>query len=242
MCTLTFIPKEKGFLAGMNRDELVTREIALPPKLFPKDGVQALHPYESSGGTWIGCNSNGIFFALLNSYSSWGVSSSVTAKSRGTVIPELIGQPVSKGARHVLDGFRLTEVLPFRLIGIFGKEKAVLEWWWDGKSINTLELGWKRKHWFSSSLSDASAESGRRSACAKAWKEPEAGGKEWLRELHRSHIPAPGPFSVCVHRPDATTVSYTEVSCCESRISMDYIAGNPCLKQTPDLTASIALD
>ncbi len=29
MCTLTFIPKPQGYLLGMNRDERLTRELAL---------------------------------------------------------------------------------------------------------------------------------------------------------------------------------------------------------------------
>jgi hypothetical protein len=44
--------------------------------------------------------------------------------------------------------------------------------------------------------------------------------QEWLRSAHRSHVPAPGPFSVCVHRPDTATVSCTEVKSGSSRISM----------------------
>jgi hypothetical protein len=241
MCTLTFVPKEKGYLAGMNRDELLTREVALPPRVFLKNGVQALYPRESSGGTWIACNSNGVFFALLNWTSTGRDSSQEKNKSRGAIIPEIIDQRDSGGASRALAGLDLVETLPFRLIGIFGKERTILEWRWNRNALTAAGMDWAPKHWFSSSLSDRSAEEGRSVACEKAWREPGAGEKEWLRELHRSHIPAPGPFSVCVHRPDASTVSYTEVRCCESRISMEYIGGNPCLKAGPDEEAGINL-
>lgn len=241
MCTLTFIPKEHGYLAGMNRDELLTREIAQPPRLFMKNGIQALYPRESGGGTWIACNANGVLFALLNWNGTGCDSSRQKNKSRGAIIPEIIGQRDSGGASRALAVLDLEETLPFRLIGFFEKEKNILEWRWNRKALAATGMDWTPKHWFSSSLSDRSAEEGRSVACAKAWYEPGAGGKEWLRELHRSHIPAPGPFSVCVHRADAATVSYTEVRCCESRISMEYLGGNPCLKAGPDEEAGINL-
>ena len=104
-----------------------------------------------------------------------------------------------------------------------------------------LEFSWARKHWFSSSLSDSLAEKERGRTCETAAGEPAAGSYGWLRRLHRSHIPGPGPFSVCVHRQDAATLSYTEVRCDATQISMDYLGGNPCLKNSFDELASLAL-
>ena len=239
MCTLTLLPKENGFLVGMNRDESLTREKAMPPRLFTKYGVQALHPVESSGGTWIGCNNRGILLALLNWYSVANQPSTENVISRGTLIPELIMETDSGGLRRAIAGFDLKGLRPFRLIGIFGNEKSVLEWRWDGDGIESLETEWAAKHWFSSSLSDSSAEKNRGAACDLAWKDPSAGNEDWLRALHRSHVPAPGPFSVCVHRPDAATVSYTEVRCCGPSITMDYAAGYPCHSGGFDETARI---
>jgi hypothetical protein len=37
-----------------------------------------------------------------------------------------------------------------------------------------------------------------------------------------------GSFSICVHRPDAATVSYTEASFNGGNLSMRYHAGYPC--------------
>ena len=66
MCTLTFIPKPKGYLLGMNRDERLLRELALPPAATTVSSLPAVYPRESGGGTWIGSNAAGITFALLN--------------------------------------------------------------------------------------------------------------------------------------------------------------------------------
>jgi Transport and Golgi organisation 2 len=49
-----------------------------------------------------------------------------------------------------------------------------------------------------------------------------------LQKLHKSHDPEPGPYSICMHRPDAATVSYTQVEFTPREISMVYVAGPPC--------------
>jgi hypothetical protein len=54
MCTLTFIAKPQGYLLGMNRDERLTRELALPPEAVNTTSLPAVYPHESGGGTWIG--------------------------------------------------------------------------------------------------------------------------------------------------------------------------------------------
>jgi Transport and Golgi organisation 2 len=241
MCTLTFIPKEKGFLVGMNRDESMKREMALPPRVFAEDGMQAIYPREASGGTWIACNSGGTLLALLNWYSVASELSAENARSRGTLIPELIGEMESDCVRCALEKVDLRSVRPFRLIGVFGNEEAIRELRWDGARLKTLEKEWKAGHWFSSSLSDRKAEQGRGEVCCCAWKEPDAGSEEWLRSLHQSHVPGPGPFSVCVHRLDAATVSYTEVSRRDGLVTMNYVAGNPCLKDEFDATLTLPL-
>ena len=53
MCSITFLPREDGFVLAMNRDERVSRMSALPPEVLERDGVLALYPRELSGGTWI---------------------------------------------------------------------------------------------------------------------------------------------------------------------------------------------
>jgi hypothetical protein len=226
MCTLSFIPTTSGYYAAMNRDERNTRELALPPKLIAVKGVQVIYPYERTGGTWIASNEYGITLALLN----WNLErvSSEKQCSRGSIIPQLIGQSnlpdfVSK-LRHIF----LEGIFPFRLIGICPRRKLVYEWRWDSVSLAQMQFDWTPRHWFSSGLSDDEAEQERGKACSVAWGDPAAGALPWLREIHHSHSPAPGPFSICVHRPDAKTVSYTEIDYSPERLKFCYAAGQPC--------------
>ena len=225
----------------MNRDELFSRSIASAPKIFGKGAMKMLYPQEHSGGTWIACNSQGSLLALLNWNRNESHSVGEKRRTRGLVIPQLIGLPDLSTTESHVQKMNLDGLLPFRLVGVFRSEKIVNEWRWDGTARRKLEFSWARKHWFSSSLSDSLAEKERGRACEAAAREPAAGGNGWLRRLHSSHVPRPGPFSVCVHRQDAATVSYTEVRCGGTQISMDYLDGNPCLKEGFDKLASLAL-
>jgi len=231
MCTLTFAPTEDGYLAGMNRDESVTRPRSLPPVLRHENGLRILHPHEPSGGTWIACNSHGSVLALLNWNDVDRRLLGPKSQTRGGVIPQLIRDRESGATDSHFKALKLDGVFPFRLIGAFLSEKAVVEWRWDGRTTQRLEHPWKRTHWFSSSLSDDRALKARGAVCARAGAEMHSGGQEWLRRLHRSHEPERGAFSICVHRPDASTVSYTEIRCGANSVWMGYISGNPCLKE-----------
>jgi hypothetical protein len=228
-------------MVGMNRDEVLIRPLALLPKLFEQRGMEMIYPREHSGGTWIACNGRGNLLALLNWNGGESPYLGEKRKTRGLVIPKLIGLPDLSTTDSHFQQMNLDGLFPFRLVGVFRSEKVVNEWRWDGTAKQVLRLSWARKHWFSSSLSDPLAEKERGRACEVIAGEPAAGSNGWLRRLHRSHVPGPGPFSVCVHRQDAATVSYIEVRCGGTQISMDYLDGNPCLKNGFDELAFLAL-
>jgi hypothetical protein len=229
MCTLSIIPSEQGYLAGMNRDELLQRPSALPPATFHRKGTAALYPREPSGGTWIACNGQGNLLALLNWNELDARALGEKSRTRGCVIPQLIYEAESSSTDFRLSQMDLRGIFPFRLIGAFPEERAFIEWRWDGIRAARLNYPWKRRHWFSSSLSDRAAAAERGRVCEAAALDPAVGNATWLRSLHRSHEPQPGSYSLCVHRVDAATVSYTEVNCGRSSISVKYLSGSPCL-------------
>jgi hypothetical protein len=228
MCTLSFIPTKDGCTIGMNRDELRTRARSLYPRIYERGQILAAYPSEPEGGTWFAVNGRGTLLALLN----WNITDPHTAmpkqKSRGELIPELIFQGVLSAAETALHRRSLGGLLPFRLVGIDPLEEMVREWCWNGESVETIGFPWNRRHWFSSSLSDSAAEEQRGVTCAAAYASAKADDPDWLLGLNRSHRPTSGAYSLCVHRPDAATVSYTEVVCVSHHISMRYIDGSPC--------------
>jgi Transport and Golgi organisation 2 len=227
MCTLTFIPKPQGYLLGMNRDERLTREVALPPAAIAS-GLPAVYPRESGGGTWIGSNAAGITFALLNQNPVSQTQLQTKERSRGEIIPSLLGYSRFPKAMRNFQHMELRGMLPFVLIGIFPAEQTISQCHWDGHELQFYRVGWEARHWFSSGVSDEMARKVRASTCYEAWRRRDAASAEWLRGLHASHSPVRGSFSVCVHRPDAATVSYTEVSYPGGDLTMRYHAGHPC--------------
>jgi len=226
MCTLTFIPKPNGYLLGMNRDERLTREPALAPEATTASNVSAVYPRESGGGTWIGSNAAGITFALLNQ--NPGPQAKVKERSRGEIIPAILASSRFPEAMRGFQQLDLHGMLPFVLVGIFPAEQIISQCQWDGDGLKFLRIGWDVRHWFSSGVSDEMARKVRGSTCYEAWRRRDAGSAEWLRGLHASHSPVRGSFSVCVHRPDAATVSYTEIAFSGGVLSMRYHAGHPC--------------
>jgi hypothetical protein len=122
----------------------------------------------------------------------------------------------------------LKGILPFRLVAIFPAERRIGEWRWDQQSLESYAMSWKERHWFSSSLSDKQASRQRGAACQEAWNDRDAGSVAWLRKLHASHGATRGAFSICVHREDVQTVSYTELICTAEAVQCNYFGGSPC--------------
>lgn len=214
----------------MNRDELHSRQAAFPPRIFEIDGMEVAYPREASGGTWIACADAGNLLALLNWHVSAGAEQIEHPRTRGSLIPALITAPNSAEATARIGRLNLDAFLPFRLVGIFRAQADVCEWRWDRSNIRNIHHPWARRHWFSSSISDARATEERLRAIESVAGTSSLLDEASLRSLHSSHDPAPGPFSICVHRPDASTVSHTMVRCDDDTISMGYLEGSPCLR------------
>ena len=238
MCTVTFVPHEQGYRFAVNRDERRMRAAALPPRTFDVGGVRAVYPHESSGGTWVAASERGIALTLLN----WNAGPrGPKLRSRGEVIPQLIRYVVFADAERVLAALDLTGIEPFRLVGAFPREHLLCEWRWDRVTLRHELPPWQPRHWFSSGLSDEDAAQQRGTVTAAAWKEEDAGSLAWMRRLHRSHAPAPGPFSLCVHRDDARTVSYTEIEAAGGTVSLCYQPGSPCAPEGPPACVALPI-
>lgn len=225
MCTLSFIPDDDGYLVAMNRDELLTRGIARPPESRTVGNLQIICPTDISGGTWIAVNSAGTTWALLN----WNIRTNASKeRSRGEVVVELAPLSRPSEASTLISPGDLRGIDPFRVVGISALDREVIEWRWNGVRLQQVTYEWVRNHWFSSGRSDELAAQMRAQAFATAEHESGAGSKEWLRRVHSSHKPERGAFSVCVHRNDAATVSFTEVQVSLEHVRMLYRPGCPC--------------
>ena len=227
MCTVTLIARKRSYLLGMNRDEKRARPKGLPPSQRVIDGHRVIYPSEPSGGTWISVNDSGVTLALINWYS---VSRRVTTNpvSRGEVIPSMSTADSPDFVHSALSNLPLLSINPFRLLGIFPKPKKVVEWRWDLRELERKDHQWRSQQWISSGFDEPTAQTIRNRTFKQFLTQASAGTSGWLRRLHASHIPESGPFSTCMHRSDAVTVSYTQISVFPSKTSLKYICGPPC--------------
>jgi hypothetical protein len=238
MCSVSFLPRDAGFVLAMNRDERISREAALPPEALAHDGLSTLYPREPSGGTWVGVNSAGMAFSLINWHSQPDCACG-TPVSRGEVVRALLEVRSGKRAASLLRQLPLKRMNPFRLLIANLSEEMLVEWRSGGSSLERVSLPWRRHHWFSSGFDEAKANQMRSESCARF--PGDFLELPVLRTLHRSHAPEAGPFSICMHRSDACTVSYTEINVLGPVASIYYIAGPPC-SQSPRFKGSIDLE
>jgi hypothetical protein len=227
MCTVTFVPRQNGYYLGMNRDEKLTRADGLPPSWRTVNGYVVLCPSEPSGGTWIALNDSGACLALINWYS---VAKRVERRpvSRGDVVKAVGAVESAEAISACLNELPLNRINPFRLIGIFPASGEVLEWRWNLDRLVRKEAPWRTQQWISSGFDEPAAQLARGKAFRRALRRESVPRLSWLRGLHSSHAPQIGPLSTCMHRSDAATVSYTEITVSPRVATMRYHAGTPC--------------
>jgi hypothetical protein len=144
------------------------------------------------------------------------------------VVKQLAGKSSADEVAAAMEKLPLPNLRPFRLIAIAPRETRITEWRWNLQRLTRGEHNWRRQHWFSSGFHERRAELERQRVCDEASDHQPGGSLSWLRRLHRSHAPKRGSFSICMHRPDASTVSYTEVVVSKRRATVRYKPGPSC--------------
>jgi hypothetical protein len=221
MCTITFWPRESGYALAMNRDEKIVRVRGLAPCVRRVAGRTVVFPSEPGGGTWIALNDTGATLALVNWYA---INRRVTdgVVSRGDVVQAAKTAAAAAEAEAALKQLPLAQINPFRLVGVFPQTEQVVEWRWDLKKLRRLKHRWRPQQWISSGYDEPGAQRVRSRTFQRLRKEKSAGSPGWLRALHSSHLPERGPYSTCMHRPDAATVSYSEVWVQKAKSTLRY--------------------
>jgi hypothetical protein len=227
MCTVSFIARKASYALAMNRDEQVTRVAGRPPSTKTTGGRTVLAPSEPGGGTWIALNDGGATLALINWYSITARVKGETV-SRGQVVNVTSAATAPNDAEVALAGLPLKRINPFRLIGIFPANHEIVEWRWDLKKLAKRNCPWKAQQWISSGFDEPTAQRIRSQTFRQALQQKSAGRLSWLQRLHRSHAPACGPFSTCMHRADAATVSCTVVAVYAKKVGMIHNSAAPC--------------
>jgi hypothetical protein len=229
---------EDGYHLVCNRDERRTRLAAAPPAPIDVRGVQAIAPLDGDfGGTWIGVNEVGVALCLLNRYPA-DENPSRAFTSRGRLVLDLLDAPSRIAVRERLSDEDLSVFRPFTLVALAPGEPALIARW-TGQTCLFEYDGEYSMPLVSSAFEQERVAAFRRRLLLGGGRSARELTPEDLARFHRSHEPRPGPYSVCMHRDDAETVSLTWVRVDGDRIELEYTPGAPCANADPT-TASIA--
>lgn len=223
MCTASWLIHPDGYELFFNRDESVRRGTAHPPARLALGGVRALAPRDAdAGGTWLGVNEHGLALALLN---AWDAREGLAgARSRGLLVQALLEARDGAAALARLADEDLERYRGFTL-ALFEPGRAPRARAWDGRALAEVE---PRSPLCSSSLDRGRAQAERERVYAELLADQPGPSRALLERFHASHVPERGPWSPCMHRADAATVSASQVRVDARAVALRYAAGPPC--------------
>jgi len=231
MCTVSWSPLRSpagaGYRLFFNRDERRTRLPGLPPRLETETGIRFLAPRDGeAGGTWVAVNEYGLTAGLLNLYQAQASLPPALGKiSRGLLVRALAPAKDFAAAAALLERRDLAAYQPFTLV-IAEAGGLVRCYDWDGRTTGAWQEA--APPIVSSGQDVTGAIASRRAVFASSGPPAEL-GFEQLLEFHRSHLPAKGVYSPCMHRPDAKTVSLTAIEVTPEKVTLAYAGGSPCV-------------
>jgi hypothetical protein len=211
----------------MNRDERPTRGRGIPPDRRLVRDIPVLTPTDpDAGGTWVSINGLGMSLALLNRYGESPQDPGEGFTGRGQLIREMAWLANPEKIEPELRLRPLERYRPFTLAGVArGGVPHLLDW--DGLRLTHMEVAEPGLVRASSGSNQAEAERVRGELFRVAAAEPGGLTGAVLERLHRSHLPEKGPISICMHRPEAMTVSLSLITVNQNEISIFYVDGAP---------------
>ncbi len=228
MCTLSWIAGPDGYRLLFSRDELLSRRPALPPHVDIGDGVRFLAPRDGdAGGTWVFVNEHGVAACLLNLFRDHPFPPGQGPISRGLLVLGLAGARSVDAARRIVETTDLSRYQPFTL-ALFGVAEHPVALRSEGGRPALFGLGDDRLPLTSSGRDTEGVARSRRGTLARCAAEYGGVTPAALEAFHRSHHPDRGPYSPCMHRPEAATVSLTVIAAGPDSVSLSYQPGAPC--------------
>lgn len=229
MCTVSWAETPEGYELFCNRDERRTRKAAHAPTVRTSRGVRFLAPTDAeAGGTWIAANEYGLTLCLLNRYSEGESQAAGEFESRGLLLPDLTSlRDLAEVMRAVARG-GLSRFRPFTLLALAPGATPAAACWTGHRLLVSDDCDVSLMPLTSSSFNNAEVVRARRELFQAMAAGPSNLPTETLTRFHHSHAPGPGPLSVCMHRPDASTVSFSRVKVSAVSVEFHYQPGPPC--------------
>ncbi|WP_075185619.1 NRDE family protein [Teredinibacter haidensis] len=228
MCTVSWLFEEQRYHVFFNRDEQRTRPKAWAPRRFNADLCSTIMPVDPlGGGSWLSTNTAGITLALLNFYQGHLPKGKLT--SRGQVVQRLSSLVSVSAIENTLHSLTLEGFAPFSLL-VFTPDGArgteVPMWRWDGMVLVKQMQG-------SPLISSARCYDKVVAARMAIYREAIVSREnkvtvESFYRLHRLHGDKPSATSICMHREDARTVSFSHIEVSPAHAHFHYLDGAPC--------------
>ena len=168
----------------------------------------------------MGVNVFGVSVCLLNGFGRVD-SGRTDYVSRGALVMSLLDVSGREQVQYKMGQMDLTVYRPFSLV-VLEPTPSVVSWIWDGVDLR-LESNVSAPLISSSFRLQDVAEHRKR-----VFQSLDMRQTETLEAYHRSHVPEAGPFSVCMHRDDANTVSLNKVVVTSEQVNFFYAPGSPC--------------
>jgi len=215
-----------GYRVFFNRDEQVHRPKALLPKIFEGTSTKSIMPVDpQGGGTWCAVNDYGLTLALLNYYQ--GRLPKGRLISRGQIVKRCTGYESLTQVKAYLQALNLAKYAPFSLLMFEPRAEQVCMMRWNGK---TLEESQQNCPLISSAVRYEEVHNSRLEVYHKLISTDDtiADREDDFMGLHRSHLPSRSASSVCMHRNDAMTVSFSRIDVEDEYVRFFYSDGPPC--------------
>ncbi len=146
MCTVSFVPLERGLILTSNRDEHVNRGFALCPQFYQVNSRQLVFPKDGkAGGTWFVSNKKGDVGVLLNGAFEKHTPMPPYRKSRGLVLLDLFD---AESPYEKLRYYDFSEIENFTLV--LWEHSVLREITWDGNMIREKKHNPELPHIWSS--------------------------------------------------------------------------------------------
>ncbi|MBY0503075.1 MAG: NRDE family protein [Bryobacteraceae bacterium] len=221
---MSWIHEPGGYQMLCNRDEKLTRLPASAPVVETRDGVRFIAPRDGDfGGTWMSVNELGVSLCLLNGPGSVPAG----ARSRGTIVMNVAASKSASAAIDQAAEGNLGAFAPFQLLAVDLHGRACLLAW-DGSNAEVIADAAAQMPLTSSSFDTAQVCARRRDTFRRRRVRSGSLTPEFLLDFHRSHEKHPDAYSVCMHRDDAATVSFSWVTVRDTDASYLYSPAAPC--------------
>jgi len=236
MCTLSWLYSQTGIEVFFNRDESKNRPRAIPPAEYTSpNGHQYLMPLDTqSNGSWIGVTESGFCLCILNYYQ--GETPTGELISRGLLVKTLLEISAEDAIYDYLDERDWKQYAPFTLVLFFPNTKEPTALCWDGiyrdGDGHALKPVAIHSPYTSSGVDFPAVSQARQTAYKESFNLLEndniSSNSTKLKSFHASHIPEKSKYSVCMHRSDASTVSFSRIEITSDLIEFEYADGAPC--------------